>query len=469
MAHPRGIAEKSAGTWPLVYGGPVSRGARVSLAALVTGATFVFGVGQARAQNTDSFFFSDEAALNAGSMTGVPGDAGGIWYNPASLGALKRGRVSVNGSVFGARVRPVPDALAVRFGSVRSEIELPGTDFISTPTAVTSSFAVLPSLTLGGGLFTTMRDVRSGSVQDTVRGANGETLKQRLSLIQDVKKLRAGGAFGFDVGGGLRVGGGMFGVLTTAEASADYAIGYRAAGDAHEEVASFTERLSQKLWGLQATAGVQYDPAPAVHLGLTVRLPELLLSGSSSVNGFVIFASPDADALELGDEDESIEGTEWVDPAHVAVGVAASPIDRLRLSADVDMGLGIDSKRLGAPRRPVVNFRGGVIVVAIEDALDLGAGGFVDLPTDRELGDGLGDTRVTYVGGTLGGTLRTVLRVGDDPRPDGIVLTTTIAVRYAAGLGRARQVVLSEESSTPGETGIVVHDVMPYTGTSVLF
>jgi hypothetical protein len=435
--------------------------AGVSLALLVTP--------EAHAQNTDSFLFSDEAALNAGAMCAVPGDAGGIWYNPASLGALKRGRVNVNGSVFGARVRPIDDALALRFGGVRSGLDLPGTDFVSTPTAVTASFAVLPFMTLGGGLFTTARDVRAGSVQDRVESASGETLKQRLSLIEDRKKLRAGGAYGFDAGYGLRVGGGMFGVLTTAEGSADYAVGYRASADAQEQVVAFTERVSQKVWGLQATAGLQYDPSPSVHLGVTVRLPEILLSASSSFNGSVIVASAESDGLALDEGDDSVQGTEWVDPAHLVVGVALTLTDRVRLSADVDLALGIDSVRLRGPRRPVVNGRAGVIVAVLPDTLDLGTGVLIDLPTDRALGEGLGATRLTYVGGTLGGTLKNTLRVGDDPKPDGIVLTTTIALRYVAGIGQARQLSVGDAGTTLDVTQTVTHDIMPYTGTAVLF
>ncbi len=68
----------------------------------------------ARAQNADQFYYSNEAALTAGAMVAVPGDDGAVIYNPAGLGALHRTQLNANGSVFGLRVRPIPNALTAR-------------------------------------------------------------------------------------------------------------------------------------------------------------------------------------------------------------------------------------------------------------------------------------------------------------------------------------------------------------------
>lgn len=339
-------------------------------------------------------------------------------------------------------------------------------DVISTPTVVSASFALLENLTVGGGLFTTSRDTRSATSQGTARSADGDVLKQRLSLLSDDKKLHVGGSFGFDAGRGLRVGGGMFAVLTTSDATFDYAIAASSAASP-EQVVAFSRRIGRKTWGLQPSAGIQWDASPRAHLGITFRMPELLLSSSVESTTADIAGTSGGNALTLTDEKGSTRRTGWIDPAHLVFGLAIEPSRSWRISGDFDLGIGIENRALGAPKRTVFDARVGALWHVV-DRLDLGLGAFYDLPLEK-LAEELAATRVTYFGGTFGGTFRTPLRVGEDERPDALVLTTTVAVRYAAGVGRGRQLTLTEDGTRARDVSILIHDLMPYTGSAILF
>ena len=55
----------------------------------------------AAAQNADSFFFGDEAALASGAVVASGTDSGALWYNPAGFGGLRRGLISASASKIG--------------------------------------------------------------------------------------------------------------------------------------------------------------------------------------------------------------------------------------------------------------------------------------------------------------------------------------------------------------------------------
>lgn len=48
----------------------------------------------------ERIYFSDQAAMTAGAVTAGNPDGGGIWYNPATLGAYGDNHIDVSGSTF---------------------------------------------------------------------------------------------------------------------------------------------------------------------------------------------------------------------------------------------------------------------------------------------------------------------------------------------------------------------------------
>ncbi|HEU4539349.1 MAG TPA: hypothetical protein VFS00_34760, partial [Polyangiaceae bacterium] len=118
-------------------------GSRASMSAslrsfgLAAGAALALACpGRAFAQNTDSFFFSDEAAMAAGAVAATTRDSGAIWYNPAGLGGVKRGQIDLSASAFGLRMRQVPKAFTLSYPSGPRSSDVSATSIVSAPIAL---------------------------------------------------------------------------------------------------------------------------------------------------------------------------------------------------------------------------------------------------------------------------------------------------------------------------------------------
>ena len=417
------------------------------------------------AQNADSFYYSNEAALTAGAMVAVPADDGAGWYNPAGLGTLVRTRLNANGSVFGVRVRPVPAGLVSSFAGQRSRIDFGGADFVSTPTTASASFTVLPRVTLSGGVYHSANDVRAASGLERSTGADGRTLAQRIDTLDHVRKMHMGGAYGIDLGHGLRLGGAMYLVYSARNTSVDYVVGIDE-GVGRREVAAVGVTQGGSAWGLQPTYGVQWDVTRRLHLGATFRFPELGFASSVKVALSEIAGSGGEPVLVLEETRARTSRFRYTDPARLFWGVAYDVTRKTRVAVEADVAFALEADTWGASHKGMARGRAGVLWRPF-DSLHIGVGAFVDPSSARELPRTLGAIRVDYAGGTFGVVLRT--RIGEKKGAEAPVVTLATAVRYAVGVGEARTVTLSDAGETLGSTRVVVHDVMPYLGSSIAF
>lgn len=101
----------------------------------------------------------------------------------------------------------------------------------------------------------------------------------------------------------------------------------------------------------------------------------------------------------------------------------------------------------------------------------LGAGIFSDRDQQR-LVDSFTSEQIDRYGGTLGATFLTRFATRDDANQDGaLVLATTLALRYAAGLGEVRglDLDLATQSSTLRTLRVTYHEVLPFVGSSISF
>lgn len=426
----------------------------------------------AAAQNTDSFFFSDDAALMAGAVVAQPGEAAGAWYNPASLGALERPRVVVNGSVFGVRFRKHPDALVTEAGDRASRLNLDSTTYIATPTGVTASFSVLPWLKIGGGLYTTDREIEDATddaVTEAVFAGVPTALTQKVHYQLDRKKMVAGGAFGIKVTDTFRIGSALFGTYTTLNVKAELLNQVATQGDPLAEILIIDLEGDVSAISLLPTLGAQWDATDDVHLGINVFFPEVVLT-SSSDGGATTTVVTRNDGTPTGgidfQHDEESGDPEALSPPRIALGATFDVSDAVVVGLGVEASTGIKTQAFGYERKGVVNARAGVRWQLIPE-LALGAGLFTDLANDARLGDGLGTRRLDYFGATLGGSLMTPILVADRTRKDPVIIATTIAVRYAIGVGEARTLRITDGAPVGGEAAVIGHDLMPYLGTSI--
>lgn len=74
----------------------------------------------------------------------------------------------------------------------------------------------------------------------------------------------------------------------------------------------------------------------------------------------------------------------------------------------------------------------------LTEKLGIGFGVFSDRATPPRLGDNFTDERVDTYGATAGLELRTPLSLTEHAAPDALVLSTTIALKYAIGFGTVR-------------------------------
>ncbi len=437
---------------------------------LLLGLAALASASPALAQNAEPFFYSDDAALTSGAVAAYPAEPGAVFYNPAGLGALHRSRVSLSGSVVGIRVRSVEGALVTRIGEAESALELSSVDFLSSPTAISAAFALHPAVTLGLGLYTTARDLRSTVDDDLeVDAGGGSSLTQRIDLQYDATKYQAGLAVGFALSDTVRLGVGVFAIYASSDTLAQYSIELALADQAAFE--SAIVRTSATAWGLLPTVGFQWDPSPAVHLALFARAPEIMLAASTesaiTATAASTFGTEPIALLEVVHSETESDSVELLAPPRFGVAAAFDPAPSVRLSLEADVATPMNNEELSIEREVVVNGRIGLRAQVTKE-LVLGGGFFTDLASSP-LSETFGATRVHHLGTTFGGSLLTPLSVGDNKDPDALVLATTLAARYALGFGQARTLSYDGQNVGYGEEDVIFHDLMPYTSSAILF
>lgn len=430
---------------------PVTR--LLAIAALLSSASL------ARAGNDDTYFMSGEAALTGGTVVALGQGAGMVWYNPAGLGSIHRNQYDLTLSGVAYQRRLVPRGVVVvapeDMGSIELSAELNGSR--ATTIAPAAVYARrFGNVTLGGGFFTSRDEVIRLNASESVP-ATGDSLA--ITLIDaDIAETRyhLGGGLGFELfDGALKLGASVFVVYDGANDSASIGASIsNPAGERSELTAAVLDDSDR--WALAGHLGAQVRAAEWLQLGLTVRLPILLLKDNPDTSTLIQlgFQSLDPATGEL----EGATGSAFVE-SRPRAGVGQLEPVRIMLGAGVILngsriGIGFDyspSLRAHDVREPgatdpsylvdrtsVWNLRVGGLI-PLSEKISLGFGGFTDrsstpTPTMRSA---LTSFQVDYYGGTLGLRLDTPVRVERED-VDTLVFRTTLALRYAYGTGRGR-------------------------------
>ena len=451
--------------------------------ALAFGLGLFVVVGTARADNTEPFFYSDDAAMAAGAVGATTRDAGAIWYQPAGLGGIKRGEIDLSGSAFGIRIRNVPNALTTTFPGGTRSVDLQSSDIFSAPHALGFVRHINDHVSFGIGLFVTARDVRTAENEIVQQGpalgdptVNG-TYRQRIDISVDTTRYHFGPAIGWEIGHGVRIGASLFGTYGKSNGYLQFLIGQTATlsdGSNSTLIAVGQSRIALSYFGMQAQAGLQWDINERTAVSLLVRSPELLLTsstnGTSFSNDAILIPGRDpVAAFTLQKPSVDIGAGTVINPARIVAGLAYRFGTDSWLSAEVDLQPPVSNDALDY--HATVNGRVGARF-RLDDRWSVGAGLYTDLAQQKTVGDTFGDERINEVGLSTGVELRTPLSLKDKPDPDALVLSTTIALKYGLGFGqfRAQDTDLVNSGDVPSRTvDVVYHTILPYFGSSILF
>lgn len=436
----------------------------------------------ARADNTEPFFYSDDAAMTGGAVVAVTRDAGAIWYNPAGLGGVKRGQIDLSGSAFGVRIRNVPNALGTNLPGGRQSVSLDSADIFSAPHAIGLVRHLSDEVAMGFGLFITARDIRTAQSQVDVSGPalTDPTVtgryRQRLDLSIDETRYHVGPAIGWQISPGLRIGASLFATYGKQNGFTQYALAAEADTPAgpSRQAALAQVRLAFSYFGVQPQAGIQWEPTSDGSLGLLVRAPELLLSSSADgaslqTSGAIVPGQPGEAQFLLEKPAVSFPAFTMVAPARFIAAAARRVSPRTWMSAELDVQAPF--RNSGIEQSTVINARAGGRF-AISDKLSAGVGIFSDRAPEPRLGSNFTDERVDHYGIATGLELRTPLSLTENPAADALVLSTTVAVKYAIGFGSVRAEEIDVVSTGPvpvREVDVVYHTIVPYIGSGILF
>jgi hypothetical protein len=435
------------------------------LALLLTSRTVSAG-------NEDEFFVGNDAALVGGAVVASTHDGGSVWYNPAGLSIVRRDQLDATTSVYSLRLYRA-DAFLRSTGGKRTSLDV--TDFVSVPVHVSYVRPLGRGVSLGLGYFQPRGSKLLVHLRQTTEDGDVAT---NLSVSGTVitSEIGLGAAVGFTAAPGLRVGVGAMLRWDSLTQSVDFFASSAVAGVSAQLFQSANLR-EQNLFGVEPTAGIQWDVTPRVTLGLNVRGPRLSLynRGNQTASTGVAIADAGQVGLQTESDDHSVSKSSvaLVRGGRYFAGLAYR-FEKVGIHFDADVQPGWHAQESGVSRSFTWNARvGGSYELA--KVITLGAGLF----TDRAAADADESSLIigsgNFYGGSLGVRLSNEHLLAATEPVDSLVFTSVFALRYAQADARSESIIV--DSTTPdlagslqyGESKLVVRELALYVGGGLSF
>lgn len=398
----------------------------------------------AHAAPDDGFAVSNDAALRGGTAVVLGRDAASVWYNPAAAATVERVRIEASLSVYGLRHTRAPQAVAAHVGEERRTEPGRETHVVVVPSSIAFGFE-FPEQKLG--LVVAVHNTRYADVEAraSISGRNeaaGYAFEQSFNTLALRRRYHMGATLGWEPHPRFRVGftlGGMFdknlqftrlAVLAESDEGPS-----QFSGVADLDAAS-------RVVGGEAALGIESQITEHLYLGASLRSPAVAVwrkfDGGETVAVTAIDGAGIGATQTLLDRGINRNAPRWITPWRVAIGVAWK-FDRGLVELDVDGTTGRRDVGQLWRQRPTFNVSlGGSHQVG--KRWELGGGIFTDRTTSLR-GSVYPDVVVDRWGGSFATRLRTPVRLAHTERAETLVFETTVALRYAVGVGTAGRFV----------------------------
>jgi len=419
-----------------------------------------------RASNPGLTPLGGEAAMS-GAVAAMGRDTGMAFYNPAGLGANRRGQFNMSSTMAVLRYRVIPDAFRVELpGGKSASAELSSLQPLVLSTSTIYTRYMGHGVTVGVGHFASNYDFYdySGAVADT-SSRSGLNYNARVQVDGWSTRHHFGPTVGWQLLPNLRLGASLF---LTYEWRRDEGRIWLRAGPSPEllnqNFIAGDIDLKRSTYAAEAVLGLQWEFVPKLHLGLAVHTPRLAAyeraRKQSLVTGAVVREDDSQATLFQFDGDPGAARRGRIAPLKLVLGLAYE-LRRERGWVSVE---GDYSPQLLLPRNEVnlrhnFNARVGARVRASE-FIFVGVGLFTDRTPERAITD-FPQFNLDYYGGSGGLELRRPYKLGQNERARDIVFTTSLAVRYAWGTGASGAVRFDLSAGDPSKLSYKTGEVHP--------
>ena len=433
-----------------------------------------------RAGNDQSVLVGNQAALSGGVANSLSLDSGALWYNPAGLANLGTNTLDVSASAFVLRIRTMPGVLETRlYNHVVSE-DIRSVEFLSIPSSLIFARRVHPKVVLGFGIVVPRQDAMETNIGfeklDTDPQGAAVLVRQRVEFAVREVETHAGVGVGWQPIPRLRIGASLWVIYQQVDVRATFSRGIAVSGSPTDDGAGLLvsgSEIALKALNGRLDLGIQWDAGHGWHLGLTFRSPTVHFYRTGSARSVEAAAvvpatTPGAADLALAKEEPSETAFEMIRHLQVALGVTWRWAGGW-VGAEADLEPALRNTELGVDRALVWNVRVGARF-AVAQNVDVGVGVFTDNGASRRP-EGIADADVDYYGLTAGVEIRSPHRLAAGGKAPKLVFSTTIAVRYAFGLGRVGAVSndLANDTLVDLTRDVVFHEIGLHVGSTLYF
>jgi hypothetical protein len=421
----------------------------------------------ARAGNDDESFVGNQAAMAGGAVAASVADASATWYNPAGLASVAQTHIDVSGTAYTLRFYSASALLRSTSGEGAG---FSVTEFVSIPSQLAYARQLGKGLTLGLGYF--VPQASNLLLRDSLRVDSGGARSEWQLAVGATRVTHSfGAALGLALSPRARLGFGLIGTYEVQTSSTSIVASARQ-GEQQSAFALSSNLGNFSRLGLEPSVGFQLELSRRLTLALTARGPRALLFQSTHYSLAVGAADASSGVVgaEIAEPKQGTTGLHALRAGRLGAGLAFRPWPALWLGIEADVQPAIYNAKAGVDRRSVVNARlGGVY--QLSDVVALGAGLFSDRSPDHLTKDALNGTGDFY-GGTFGLELGDRHRLHPDERSDALLLSTTIALKYAYSKGTFNSLVVDPaaiDSLGSAPATLVAHETSLYVGGGVSF